>query len=265
MNPKTRVIKGQIARLVHARFTRFLRLDIVAVLIKRRLIDPYFPDSQHRKAKVFYSQFAGAGDLAFDVGAYFGSRTQVFLELGARVVVVEPERRCLRFLKIAYGKNANVIIIPKAISDHNGQAKLMICENNPVASSVSEKWITEGRFRGGYRNFEIVPTTTLDDLIADYGLPSFCKIDIEGHELAALRGLTKSIPSLSFEFAKEFIDDVWRCLNELLRIDACYKFNCSIGETFELLFPTWVTHEELLRKLHQMDDGAWGDIYAQLL
>jgi len=34
----------------------------------------------------------------------------------------------------------------------------------------------------------------------EYGLPHFCKIDVEGFEEQALAGLSRPLPVLSFEF-----------------------------------------------------------------
>ena len=46
-----------------------------------------------KKLIKFYSQFITKDDLCFDIGANIGSRTEVFLRLGAKVVSVEPARR----------------------------------------------------------------------------------------------------------------------------------------------------------------------------
>ncbi len=39
----------------------------------------------------FYSQFIRPGDLVFDIGANRGDRTEVFVQMGARVVAAEPQ------------------------------------------------------------------------------------------------------------------------------------------------------------------------------
>ena len=40
----------------------------------------------------------------------------------------------------------------------------------------------------------IVPATTLDELIAAYGIPAFVKIDVEGMEHEVLAGLSQPVP-----------------------------------------------------------------------
>jgi hypothetical protein len=132
---------------------------------------------------------------------------------------------------------------------------------------MSNKWKTDGRFSKVYKwtKTQQVPITTLDSLIRLYGLPTFCKIDVEGFEESVLKGLTKPIRFISFEFTREFFDDAKKCINHLLSI-APVEFNCSIGESMELLLPDWVTPKKLYEKLDSLEDELlWGDIYARSL
>ena len=47
----------------------------------------------------FYSQFIKPGDRCFDIGAHKGERTNVFLQLGAQVVAVEPQTQLATLLE----------------------------------------------------------------------------------------------------------------------------------------------------------------------
>ena len=58
-----------------------------------------------------------------------------------------------------------------------------------------------------------VEVTTLDRLIAIYGAPTFCKIDVEGSELQVLEGLTEALPALSFEFLPVSIKRAYGCID----------------------------------------------------
>ena len=44
------------------------------------------------------------GDLVFDIGANVGDMTALYLELGARVVSVEPQEECLKSLDLRFGR-----------------------------------------------------------------------------------------------------------------------------------------------------------------
>jgi FkbM family methyltransferase len=229
------------------------------------LVNFYWQKRHHRSSKLFYSEFIKKGDLCFDVGANLGNRTQLFLELGARVISVEPQPSCLIHLNKLFGKNSNVRIVPKALSEKEGTAILSICEESPILSTMSDKWQHEGRFSQEFNwsTTQEVPTTTLDSLIEEYGSPVFCKIDVEGFEETVLKGLTKPINFVSFEFTYEFLEDAVKCIDRLTSLGPV-KFNFSIGEKMKLYLHDWVTPEELLTKLRSLNNQRlWGDIYAK--
>jgi FkbM family methyltransferase len=52
-----------------------------------------------------------------------------------------------------------------------------------------------GRFSEFEWNDELeVPMRTLDELIREYGVPDFCKIDVEGYEFGVIQGLSRPNP-----------------------------------------------------------------------
>lgn len=222
----------------------------------------------HRnKALSFYAQFITEGDLCFDIGAYSGSKTSIFLELGARVVCVEPQPVCAQKLQESFGNYDDVILVPEGVADKEGYAVLSICEVEPAVSTMSEKWKTEMRFSKDYEwNRALrVPVTTLDTLITKYGAPVFCKIDVEGFEKTVLRGLTQPVSFMSFEFTSELFDDIGECIDHLLSLGEV-RSNCSMGETMKMSFPSWVTSTEVYEKIEsQKDRLLWGDIYVKFL
>lgn len=213
----------------------------------------------------FYAQFIKEGDLCFDVGAHTGERTQVFRQLGAKVICVEPQRACLEWLYQRFGHDQNVIIVGKALGEQEGHAELAVCEDAPEISTMSKKWREQGRFSREHEwtKSEQVSVTTLDALIHMYGVPTFCKIDVEGYEALVLRGLTQPIPVISFEFTREFLPDAWLCMNRLLSIGPVV-FNVCINNSTQFLSPTWTTAETLYETLLSIENPLlWGDIYAK--
>lgn len=218
-----------------------------------------------RKILSFYSNFIGQNDLCFDVGANIGNRTEVFLKLGAKVVCVEPQSSCFDRLNRLYRDNERVILVNKGLAEEEGHLTLHICEKAATISTMSDKWKNEGRFSNDYtwNKIQVVPVTTLNELIKSYGLPKFCKIDVEGFEYSVLKGLSQPIPYISFEFTKEFFDDTKKSIEYILSIGDA-QFNCSIGESYELLFDSWVDPDTLYNKLDLIEDKSlWGDIYIR--
>ena len=121
-----------------------------------------------------------------------------------------------------------------------------------------------GRFAEMYQGTKTVPVklTTLDRLIARYGRPLFCKIDVEGFEFSVLKGLSQPITYISFEFTREFFGDAKNCIDHLLCIGPAV-FNVSMGESLSLLWQDWVEAEVLYEKIESTDDASlWGDIYV---
>lgn len=215
------------------------------------------------KPTAFYSQFVMMGDLCFDVGANIGNKTKMFLELGARVVCIEPQPNCVDVLKRRYQKESNVVVVSKGLATQPGRRMLSICESADTISTFSEKWKT-GRFRPyAWEPTVDVPVTTLDILIQEFGLPKFCKIDVEGFEYEVLKGLSVPIPFLAFEFTREFLDDARMCI-EYLGSLGCADFNYALGETPVLIFSNWVNGNTLFKSIEQnTDDLLWGDIYVR--
>lgn len=224
---------------------------------------------QARAMQRFYAPFVGEGDLCFDVGANLGNRTSVFLALGARVVAVDPQPMCIRHLRKTFRANPRVTIIGTALGAEEGTAQLRIPDGAHFVASLNEEWVKTmeqaERFPGvQWEQTVEVPVTTLDKLIDRHGLPRFCKVDVEGFEEQVFKGLTRPIPTVSYEFNDEFLGPA---LAVTARLDELGydRFNVSIGESMVMLWPRWGTREqvdELLRNPAGRLGERFGDVYA---
>jgi FkbM family methyltransferase len=210
-----------------------------------------------------FAQFIKKGDLVFDVGANIGQSLENFLPLGARVISVEPQPNCVRVLEERFGNNRNVTIIKRGLSDKADVLTLSICEDSGL-SSFATKW-KEGRFFNFKWEDDVeVPVTTLDSLIRRFGIPKFCKIDVEGFELRVLKGLSSKIPFISFEFTREGLDAARLCVDYILSLGTA-KFNFSLYAQHTFYSLKWLDSKGLFNALESIpDEDLCGDIYVAM-
>ena len=150
---------------------------------------------------------------SLDIGANLGLFTYFLSRYSRHVYAFEPNPYPLRTLRSVIDRN--VTIVPIAISDRSGEAELVV-PRTPKGWSSNGAGL-EKRVSGPAARLT-VNCATLDDL--DYRDVGFIKIDIEGHEKAALMGAARTIererPNLFIEnevaHADAGVDDVFQLL-----------------------------------------------------
>ncbi len=230
-------------------------------------VEHLFPEKRKHRSRMIehYRQFIKKDDLVFDVGANLGERTKVFRALGAKVIAIEPTSYCSNYLKQLFHGDDHVIVVTKALGEREGIGEINVNEKLPVLSTMSPKWATESRFSKNYQweRRETISITTMDILINQYGIPNFCKIDVEGFELQVLSGLSTPIPIISFEFLFEFLNDAIKCMDRILTISKS-EFNFNVGEEMNFFLPAWSNKEHLVDTVVKIKDPKlWGDIYVK--
>lgn len=214
-------------------------------------------------------------DLVFDIGAYVGARTDQFLLYDARVVAVEPQPAYAERMARRFAKDENVRVVIKGVGGTAQQNRqLFLCRAWPLLSSYSGSWIQQSRYatKFGARWYDILETemVTLDDLIAEFGLPRYCLLTVEGLEHEVLSHLNHPIAYIAIEFHKETLHDTAQCLMTLMHKG--YKsFNFSIGSCDDALLADWVSGDILFKILSELgsrnhkDMNKWlcGLIYAR--
>jgi FkbM family methyltransferase len=136
------------------------------------------------------SGVAAAGcdvDLAIDAGANRGQFTAAVLRRfpHAKVFAFEPNPHVAMRFRRALRHRPNVLVTEIALTDRVGTAQLFVPRNDQTATIVKPP-TTE------VRTIE-VRTSTLDQELSEVPLcsHSLLKLDLQGAELAALRGATK--------------------------------------------------------------------------
>ena len=219
----------------------------------------------------FYSQFFSKNDLVFDVGANTGSRTKLFLNLGANVICFEPQPKLFEHLSSFLKQNKKCFIKNLGLGDCRGSQILDISDAH-VLSSMSERWINATKNSGRFAQYNWdtkinVDTSTLDIEIARHGVPTYVKIDVEGYELEVLKGLSEPIKFISIEFIAE---DIQRSIAWMDKLDELgnYQYNFSEGETHFFENNEWFSKNRLLDFLNSKKENKsnlWGDIFCKLI
>lgn len=234
----------------------------------RRSLEVYYGDPARTDAlDTFYARFIRPGDVTFDIGSHVGDRIGCFRRLGARVIAVEPQPLCARAIRAIYAGDDQVTLVEAACGAGVGTVTLRVNSANPTVSTASPEFIRAADGAPGWEQ-EVwdetveVPVTTLDALIARYGVPTFTKIDVEGYEDQVLAGLSRPLPALSFEFTTIARDVAQRCLDRLVSLGP-YGFDLMVGEGGHLAFQRWVPHSEVAAYLRDLPHEAnSGDVYC---
>lgn len=162
--------------------------------------------------------------IVFDIGANRGEFTQAVLDQGAsKVVAVEPAPRIFSALARNFFKDPRVIPLRLAVTDKDWvDVTLFECVEDGL-STLDKTWLKGAAAPYGDKAYREVTVsgTTLDSLIEEYGTPDLIKIDIEGYEYSALKGLTKKVGEVTFE---------WQ-ITRLEEIDKCLELLSSLGYT----------------------------------
>jgi FkbM family methyltransferase len=238
----------------------------------------YFPSEFQKKIiekenkallrrKKLFSDYIQEGDLCFDVGANIGNRVGPLLDIGARVVAVEPQKSCYDILASKFGNK--IILVTKGLSNTEEVKKFYIADD-PTISSFSEEWIgavKADRFKDSNWNKVVeIEMTTLDKLIAQYGVPVFIKIDVEGYEVEVLKGLHSPIKLISFEYTvPEQTAKVIDCIIHIQNANNNIECNYSVEESMELALESWLTVDQMKEYVlsKQFIDTGFGDVYVR--
>lgn len=255
-------------RLIH--FAHFGRLLPKAA--RRHLLRPWnrlLGWEQEFHERGLYAPFVKSGDLVFDIGANHGGKCAAFLRLGARVLAVEPNPKCIASLSNRFAREiatGRLIILPVAIGRSAGRAQLREFSLDSCASASDA-------FAAALEEDFGPPTAIYDvemisgaSLFERYGVPAFMKIDVEGMDAEVLSTVPRRPRMLSFEFnlSPDLLPMTNACLVEVTRLGFT-EANFTEGAGTRLLLQEWVKIGRVLKEISRADDGRamWGDVIVR--
>ena len=134
----------------------------------------------------------------FDVGANVGLYTWEVAKVCPKFKIIsfEPDPENVELLKMTrdFSNLNNIKICPFALST---KSKKMSFQQDPLTSATgcissdTKPWIEQ--YLNGYTIEITVQTKSIDEIIEENNIPTFMKIDVEGHENEVLEGGAKTI------------------------------------------------------------------------
>lgn len=155
---------------------------------------------QHEPEMAILSALVRTHETAVDIGAAGGIYCAHLVPYCRKVIAFEPRPDTFGTSELFRVIGFPVEWHTVALSDHDGETELWMIEEDPGRSTVHEDNLLIEPDGGTRRNLR-VPVKTLDSFCLDE--IGFLKIDVEGHELAVLRGagatINRNRPTLLIE------------------------------------------------------------------
>lgn len=171
----------------------------------------------------------GNGGSVIDGGAHIGYYTRYFSDVvGAkgRVYSFEPNPYMFRLL-YKYAKfRRNIVAHQKALSDQTKNSSFYV---EPFSLSQDS---TLGKGRAKQKKIE-VHTVSIDELLGHVENVRLIKLDVEGHEMEAIRGAKQLIERCRPWIVLEYVQNQRRTDRPLLSLLEGWGYSCLDLETLE--------------------------------
>jgi FkbM family methyltransferase len=171
------------------------------VVHRAQILDP----EQSEEFRTFLSHCSD-GMMLFDIGAHFGVFSLAAAHFGGAAIAVDPSSTALNMIRAEVKLNecaGRIELVRAAVSERTGEMDLL----------------SSGTFSDGYFKVERgrlpsdltkIKSTTVNDMVVQFGVPTHVKIDVEGHEAAVLRGARSTLerysPLLFLELHNQMVE-----------------------------------------------------------
>lgn len=211
---------------------------------------------EKRKFKTFYSNFIGNSDFAITIGDSNGNISEILLQLGALVLVVEPLPENFVYAEKKLRNYSQTILLHEDIGAFNAQFTYNEAYEKNILPYSSN--LTVGADQS------VVKIRTVDELIREYSLPAFIKINANGFENEVLKGLTIPILLISVSFYSYLHSKTTENVRRLMSIGN-YEFNWILNEEAKFQSKEWLSPKELNTSMSDFAGTRFsGEIFARL-
>lgn len=205
----------------------------------------------------------------FDIGTNHGHFTDEYLILNpnSKIICIEANPNLCAYLVNKFMNNDNVSVYHYLVSNTSNQnIDFYINPGCDGVSTASTDWVKNSRFSDSNWAEPIkIESITLDDLIDNTFIPDMIKIDVEGYENTVIKGLTKKVDLIQFEWAEEETESV-KDTCEYLKSIGYTQFAYKFGDRPYTDIPTEYTSLENLQLFEQLIPSRkdkWGMLYAK--
>jgi len=222
------------------------------------------PNVEDAEPDIFHwvRQIVGEKPRIWDIGAnigLFGLASLARNVSNREVLFVEPDIRmcCVIFESLSRmgSQRDGGLILPMACDAFVGFAEFAVSKRGTSASHLLK--VVGSTQTGGTRGVRWVPTTTLDALAEEFGIPDVVKIDVETAELLVLEGAGDLLERRASSWIVEVTNETRLTVVELFK-----RFDYAVGDATEFSLDGRLTYSELSTNLlavphfAERDDGV---------
>jgi FkbM family methyltransferase len=131
-------------------------------------------------------------NLIIDVGVHQGEDTEYYLKKGFCVVGIEADPQLYETTKNrlqSYINDGQLQLLNLAIAPQEGEIIFYTNLNHSVWGTISPDWVKRNEFYGT-KSLEItVKSAKFENILQEFGIPYYLKVDIEGADLLCVKAL----------------------------------------------------------------------------
>lgn len=175
-------------------------------ITQKIILDGWFEKRELYAVKDLFESLQLEKKICIDVGANIGNHSLFFSKIFEKVISFEPNKDVFKLLEINAASVENILAHNLGLSENTESLRAFVDKGN----------LSSGKIVKDQSSNEIFQVIKLDSFKKDQNLEkiSYLKIDIEGHEEAALKGakeiLSSDSPAVSLEM--EMTRNLKNCL-----------------------------------------------------